>query len=59
VDRRFDRSRYDGERTAAAFGERLRSEVDLALLRSAFLATAVSAVRPERASIWLRGGRDG
>ena len=30
VDRRFDRARYDGERTAAAFAERLRGQVDLA-----------------------------
>jgi hypothetical protein len=57
VDRRFDRSRYDGERTAAAFAERLRSEVDLGSLRSDLLVTATGAIRPERASIWLRGGR--
>jgi hypothetical protein len=30
VDRRFDRARYDGDRTAAAFTERLREQVDLA-----------------------------
>ena len=30
VDRRFDRARYDGDRTAAAFAERLREQVDLA-----------------------------
>ena len=28
IDRRFDRSRYDGERTTNAFSERLRDQVD-------------------------------
>ena len=57
VDRRFDRARYDGERTAAAFSGRLRDEVDIAVLRADFLDTATAAVRPKRASIWLRGAR--
>jgi hypothetical protein len=57
VDRRFDRAGYDGERTAAAFAERLRSEVDLGSLRSDLLATAAGAVRPGDASIWLRSDR--
>ncbi|MEO6208199.1 MAG: hypothetical protein ABIP77_09630, partial [Candidatus Limnocylindrales bacterium] len=56
VDRRFDRSRYDGERTAAAFAEQLRNEVDLARLRVALLATADDAVRPVSATVWLRAG---
>jgi hypothetical protein len=54
VDRRFDRARYDGERTASSFAERLRSEVDLGNLRADLLATATGAVRPGDASIWLR-----
>jgi hypothetical protein len=55
VDRRFDRARYDGERTTAVFAERLRDQVDLQTI-SAHLVTAVdAAVRPAGASVWLRG----
>jgi hypothetical protein len=59
VDRRFDRARYDGQRVVAAFAERLRSDVDLASLRSSLAATADQAVRPTSASVWLttRGSR--
>ncbi len=60
VDRRFDRSRYDGERLLAAFGERLRDEVDLTAIRADVLATVDAAVRPSAAGLWLRerpGGR--
>jgi hypothetical protein len=54
VDRRFDRSRYDSERTAAAFATRLRDEVDLDRLRRELVETAVEAVRPDVATVWLR-----
>jgi drug/metabolite transporter (DMT)-like permease len=54
VDRRFDRARYDGERTAAAFAERLRDQVDLATLRQTLVATTDEAVRPVTAAVWLR-----
>lgn len=54
VDRRFDRGRYDGERTLAAFGERLRDEVDLDVIRADVLATVESSVRPSRVGLWLR-----
>jgi hypothetical protein len=56
VDRRFDRSRYEGEQLLAAFGERLRDEVDLATIRADVLATVDAAVRPARAALWLREG---
>ena len=54
VDRRFDRSRYDGERLLAAFGERLRDEVDLTTISADVLATVDAAVRPSAAGLWLR-----
>ncbi|HSG85572.1 MAG TPA: hypothetical protein VLA23_04465, partial [Candidatus Limnocylindrales bacterium] len=54
VDRRFDRSRYDGERLLAAYSERLRDEVDLSTISADVLATVDAAVRPTRAGLWLR-----
>ena len=54
VDRRFDRARYDGERTAAAFAERLRDEVDLVTLAAELQGTVGAAVRPTISSLWLR-----
>jgi hypothetical protein len=56
VDHRFNRARYDAERTAEAFTEQLRNEVDLARLRVALVDTVESAVRPVSATVWLRGG---
>jgi len=53
VDRRFDRARYDGQRTADAFAERLRSDVDLGSLRDSLVAAADDAVRPAGSGIWL------
>jgi hypothetical protein len=54
VDRRFNRTRYDAERTVAAFAERLRDEVDLDAIRSEILATVGAAVEPTSVSLWLR-----
>jgi hypothetical protein len=54
VDRRFNRTRYDAERTVAAFAGRLRDEVDLEALRAEILATVSEAVEPSAVSLWLR-----
>jgi hypothetical protein len=54
VDRRFNRSRYDAERTVAAFAERLRDEVDLEQLVAEILATVRQTVEPSSVSLWLR-----
>ena len=56
VDRRFDRARYDAQRTVDAFAEHLRNEVDLVRLRTALVATTADAVRPVNATVWLRAG---
>ncbi len=53
VDRRFDRSRYDGERMAAAFADRLRDEIGLEALIAELDATAAAAVHPNGIGVWL------
>ena len=54
VDRRFNRARYDAERTVSAFADRLRDEVDLEQLRLEILATVARTVEPSSVSLWLR-----
>jgi hypothetical protein len=54
VDHRFDRARYDGERTAAAFAERLRDQIDLGGLEADIAATVGAALRPTSTGIWIR-----
>jgi len=54
VDRRFDRARFDTERTAAAFSDRLRDEVDIDAVVGDLAATASGAVRPRGVTVWLR-----
>jgi len=56
VDRRFDRARYDAERTTAAFSERLRSEVDLAAVADDLDQTVRAAIAPTSVNVWLRAG---
>ena len=54
VDRRFDRARFDTERTAAAFSDRLRAEVDIDAVVGDLASTASGAVRPRSVTVWLR-----
>ena len=56
VDRRFDRARYDAERTSAAFSDRLRNEVDLAAVAADFRDTVRTAIAPSSVGVWLRVG---
>jgi hypothetical protein len=57
VDRRFDRARYDGERTAGEFAERLRWETDMDRVSGDLRTTVTSAVAPSSLAVWLRAGR--
>ena len=54
IDRRFDRARYDGERTAAAFAVQLRDEVDLNSIIQDLRAVVGSSLQPGSASVWIR-----
>ena len=58
VDRRFNRARYDAQRTTDAFAAQLRDEVDLARLRVALVDTVEESVRPVSATVWLRSGAE-
>ena len=55
VDRRFNRAGYDAQRTTATFGESLRHDTDIGAADGALVATAVAAVQPATAAVWLRG----
>lgn len=54
VDRRFNRTKYDAERTIDDFSRRLRGEVDLDSLRTDLLAVIGSTMQPTAAGLWLR-----
>jgi hypothetical protein len=53
VDRRFNRERYDANRTVDAFAARLRDEVDADAVRDDLLDTVVTAVAPANVSLWV------
>ena len=53
VDRRFNRTSYQGRLAVEAFAEELRDEVDLAELRDGILTTAAATVQPTSTSLWL------
>jgi hypothetical protein len=57
VDRRFNRRRHDAARTIAAFGTRLRDQVDLDTLTVEVLAVVDQTMQPTQASLWLRPQR--
>ena len=54
VDHRFNRARYDAERTAIDFAGRLREQVDLASLGGDIAGVVDIALRPTKIGVWLR-----
>jgi hypothetical protein len=55
IDRQFDRARFDGDLTVAAFAARLRGDLDLVTVSHEISRTADTAVRPSKVAVWLRG----
>jgi hypothetical protein len=53
VDRRFNRSRLDAVRTVERFSQRLRDEVELEVVGRELVGSAVVAVQPRSAHIWV------
>ena len=57
VDRRFNRVRYNAERTVAAFEARLKDAVDLDAVRTDLAAAVHGALEPAHVSVWVRTDR--
>jgi hypothetical protein len=55
VDRRFNRARYDADRTVAGFSARLQDAVYLDAVRDDLLATVRSSLEPAHVSVWIAG----
>ena len=56
VDRRFNRARYDAERTVDDFGTRLRNEVDTTVVSDDLVRVVQKTLQPQGAALWLRDG---
>ncbi len=54
IDRRFYRSKYDGQKALAAFAATARSQVDLDALTTELLRVVGDTVQPQRLGVWLR-----
>jgi hypothetical protein len=53
VDRRFNRARYDADRTVAAFADGLKDAVDLAEVRGDLTEVVSRALEPAHLSVWV------
>jgi hypothetical protein len=53
VDRRFNRARYDADKTVAAFAARLKDAVDLDTVRDDLSGAAHRALEPAHVSVWI------
>jgi hypothetical protein len=53
VDRRFNRARYDADKTVAAFAGRLQDAVELDSVRDDLVGVVQRALEPAHLSVWL------
>jgi hypothetical protein len=54
VDRRFNRHRYDAQRTIEVFGGRLREQMELEAIATNLVGVVDETMQPVRVSLWLR-----
>ena len=53
VDRRFNRARYDADKTVVAFAARLKDAVDLDAVRDDLASVVHQALEPAHVSVWI------
>jgi hypothetical protein len=53
VDRRFNRARYDADRTVTAFASRLKDAVDLDMIRGDLATVVQQTMEPAHISLWM------
>jgi hypothetical protein len=53
VDRRFNRARYDADKTVAAFAARLQDAVDLDTVQDDLAGVVHQALEPAHVSVWM------
>ena len=53
VDRRFNRARYDADKTVAAFAARLKDAVDVDSVRDDLAGVVHQALEPVHVSVWM------
>jgi len=53
VDRRFNRARYDADRTITVFAASLQDAVDLDAVRDDLMGTVQQALEPAHVSVWM------
>ncbi|HEY6309653.1 MAG TPA: hypothetical protein VIY52_02435 [Streptosporangiaceae bacterium] len=56
MDRRFNRARYNAERTVTAFAARLQDTVDPDAVRAGLAGVVHAALEPAHVSVWLSEG---
>jgi hypothetical protein len=59
VDRRFNRRKYNADKTIQAFSTRLRDQIDLDTLSTELLAVVDQTTQPTQVSLWLRPATGG